>query len=99
MTTLTAYWLDLLGDRVENHRLSTRAEDFPEPFRLEPGELLSPPFGPLSSARRFDLMIRPRAAGTFPVQLEFYDWRATYTGSQPDPAFLYATAHTSINVD
>ncbi|MEE9197582.1 MAG: multicopper oxidase domain-containing protein [bacterium] len=93
--------LDLEVIATDGRTLGSRSckGDFSEPFRLEPGEPLSPPFGPLSTARRFDLMIRPRTAGTFPVQMEFYDWRATYTGSQPDAAFLYATAHTSINVD
>lgn len=72
---------------------------FSAPFPLEAGEPFSPPAGPLSSARRLDLLIRPRAVGTFPVQIEFYDWRATYLDSQPDHAFLYATAHTTLNVE
>ena len=54
--------------------------------------------GPLSTARRFDLLIRPRAVGSFPVQIEFYDWRPTFSGSQPDPNFLYATARTTVSV-
>ena len=32
LTSITAFWLDLLGERVENHRVSCRAEDLPEPF-------------------------------------------------------------------
>ena len=71
---------------------------FSAPFHIQAGAQLPLPVGPLSSARRFDLLIRPRAVGTFPVQIEFYDWRATFTGSQPDPNFLYATARTTISV-
>jgi FtsP/CotA-like multicopper oxidase with cupredoxin domain len=71
---------------------------FSAPFQLQPGQPLPLPVGPLSSARRFDLLIRPTAVGTFPVQVEFFDWRATFSGSQPDPNFLYATARTTISV-
>src|SRR2546428_6335232 len=71
---------------------------FSAPFQIQPGAPLPLPVGPLSTARRFDLLIRPRAAGSFPVQVEFYDWRATFNGSQPDPHFLYATARTTVSV-
>jgi len=71
---------------------------FSAPFQIQPGAPLPLPVGPLSTARRFDLLIRPRTAGSFPVQVEFYDWRATFNGSQPDPNFLYATARTTVSV-
>lgn len=74
------------------------SSQFSAPFRIEAGSLLPLPVGPLTSARRFDLLIRPRAVGTFPVQIEFYDWRATFRDSQPDRNFLYATASTTINI-
>ena len=71
---------------------------FSAPLPIQAGAALPLPFGPLTSARRFDLLIRPRAVGSFPLQIEFYDWRTTFSGSQPDPNFLYATARTTLTV-
>ena len=72
---------------------------FSEPFSVKPGVPFSPPAGPLSTARRLDLLMTMGEAGTLPVQIEFYDWRTTYRGSQPDRDFLYATVHTTINFE
>ncbi len=72
---------------------------YSEPFKVDAGEPFALPAGPLASARRVELLIRPKKVGSFPADIEYYDWRTTYQDLQPDRDFLYATVHTTIEVE
>jgi phosphoribosylaminoimidazole-succinocarboxamide synthase len=36
LTQMTCFWFEILSDIIENHHISTRVEDFPDPYRRFP---------------------------------------------------------------
>jgi hypothetical protein len=52
----------------------------------------------LTTARRLDLLLRPRVAGRYPVIIKHFDWVKGRSPSQPNVRLLWGVTRTFINV-